>query len=197
MTDPTDQHDSVEHTMTSAARDRVIRELEAEVERLKTERAAQTYRGYSIGYIYGKMVCYQDQVGMAFAALRRLGWVDDAQNNDQRRAMLGAWTQAQVSGVERLKAELAKATLACRAMNAWFLAERMRLAECDCDTRMNLCDFAEHTCREVLTGLRVEYEGVPKLMVWPVVEIQKLTREQALGLVELVEQAHCKEKNNG
>jgi len=69
-------------------------ELQQRIEGLEYELANQCYRGNSISYIYDKMTCYRDKVGMAFDALRALGFdPSTAKDNDHMRGLLKAFVK--------------------------------------------------------------------------------------------------------
>ncbi len=74
-------------------------EIQEHIKRIEDENRLQVYRGNSISYIYDKMTCYEDQVGMAFDALRELGFRPaEARDNDHMRELL-------VEFVARVKGE--------------------------------------------------------------------------------------------
>jgi Lar family restriction alleviation protein len=67
------------------------------------------YKGNSVGYIYDKMTCYRDQVGMAFDALRMLGWkAGDENGNIERRKAIMAWAESKAESIAAKDAELAR-----------------------------------------------------------------------------------------
>ena len=69
--------------MTEGDVDDVERPLLQRIAALEWELANSQYRGNSISYIYDKMTCYQTQVGIAFDALRAIGF-DSSDCNDNR-----------------------------------------------------------------------------------------------------------------
>lgn len=60
------------------------------------ELAQGTYKGNSISYIYDKMMCYKDQIGIAFEAFREMGFDGSVcRDNDELRLALKAFAKAQ------------------------------------------------------------------------------------------------------
>lgn len=86
--------------------------------------------------------------------------------------------------IAELEHMLAGAKKALRACYSWHIAERQGIG--NLNACMELCQYSEWLTAQWLGMNGAEYSGVPHMIVWPQVDIDRCSEENAQALVDEV-----------